>query len=131
MMIPTIASLLMAQAAAAQAPEVAPPACTGPEHAALDFWVGDWDVYPNGRDNLVGHSKIEKLYGGCAIRENWMPLRGGGGGSLSGFDPGTGRWHQTWIGSSPGVVGSKAVRSRARWSCPGGGPVRAPAVRMG
>ena len=27
-----------------------------------------------------------------------------GGGSLTGFDPETGRWHQTWIGSSPGVV---------------------------
>ena len=98
-----LASLLLAQAAAAQAAPP-PPACTAPEHAALDFWVGDWDVYPNGRDTLVAHSKIEKLYGGCAIRENWMPLRGNSGGSLSGFDPATKRWHQTWIGSNPGVV---------------------------
>jgi hypothetical protein len=104
-MILTIASLLLAQAAAVQAAAPPPsPACTAEQHAALDFWVGDWDVYPNGRDNLVAHSKIEKLYGGCAIRENWMPLRGAPGGSLSGFDPATGRWHQTWIGSSPGVV---------------------------
>ena len=29
---------------------------------------------PMARDNLVAHSRIEKLYGGCAIRENWMPL---------------------------------------------------------
>ena len=107
-MILSLASLLLTQAAAAQtspAQPAAPPSCTGPEHAALDFWVGDWDVYPNGKDNLVAHSKIEKLYNGCAIRENWMPLRGNGGGSLSGFDPATGRWHQTWIGSAPGVVG--------------------------
>jgi hypothetical protein len=102
-MILVVASLLLGQAAVAQ---VAPPTptCDGPEYGALDFWVGDWDVYPNGRDNMVAHSKIEKLYGGCAIRENWMPLRGNEGGSLSGFDPGTGRWHQTWIGSAPGVV---------------------------
>ena len=102
-MIVQIASLLLAQAATAQA-ATPPPGCTGEEHAALDFWVGEWDVYPNGRDTLVAHSRIEKLYNGCAIRENWMPLRGAGGGSLTGFDPETGRWHQTWIGSSPGVV---------------------------
>ena len=103
-MMEFIASLLLAQAAAAQATPPPPPPCDGESHAALDFWVGDWDVYPNGRDNLVAHSKIEKLYNGCAIRENWMPLRGNGGGSLSGFDPVTKRWHQTWIGSAPGVV---------------------------
>lgn len=97
-----IASLLIAQAAAGQAPPL--PSCNDPAFAALDFWVGEWDVYPSGKDNLVAHSRIEKLYGGCAIRENWMPLRGNAGGSLSGFDPSTGRWHQTWIGSAPGVV---------------------------
>ena len=102
-MILPLASLLLAQAAAAQVPP-APPPCEGEEYAALDFWVGEWDVYPNGRDNLVARSRIEKLYNGCAIRENWMPLRGAGGGSLSGFDPATQRWHQTWIGSAPGVV---------------------------
>ena len=102
-MITTVASLLLAQAAVAQAP-LPPPSCAGDDFTALDFWVGDWDVYPNGRDTLIAHSKIEKLYGGCAIRENWMPLRGAGGGSLTGFDPATKRWHQTWIGSSLGIV---------------------------
>ena len=96
-----LASLLLSQAAAAQA---APPPCAGPEYAALDFWVGDWDVYRNGNETLVAHSTIEKLYNGCAIRENWLPLRGSPGGSLSGYDPETRRWHQTWIGSTPGVV---------------------------
>lgn len=70
----------------------------------MDFWVGDWDVYPSGKDTLVAHSEIEKLYNGCAIRENWMPLKGADGGSLSEFEPRTGRWHQTWIGSAPGRV---------------------------
>ena len=103
-MITPLASLLLAQAVAAQPASPTPPRCDGEEYSALDFWVGDWDVYPNGQDTLVAHSKIEKLYNGCAIRENWMPLRASPGGSLSGFDPATGRWHQTWIGSSPGVV---------------------------
>ena len=92
------------------------PACEGQEHAAFDFWVGDWDVYPNGRDTLVAHSKIEKLYNGCAIRENWMPLGRTGGGSLNNFVKEDGRWHQTWVDSSNsraefagGLVGGKMV----------------------
>jgi len=101
-MLEIAAALLVAQAAASTPPP--PPACTDAGFAAFDFWVGEWDVYQNGKDALVAHSKVEKLYGGCAIRENWMPLKGAGGGSLSDFEPATGRWHQTWIGSAPGRV---------------------------
>ena len=94
--------------AAATTPLPPPPACDTPAHAAFDFWVGEWDVYPNAADPakapLVAHSKIERLYAGCAIRENWMPLKGGGGGSLNNLDPETGLWHQTWIGGGPGRV---------------------------
>lgn len=112
--MPIIATLLLfAQAAGASTTGTpstppAPPACDAPTHAQFDFWVGDWDVYPNRGDPLraplVAHSRIEKLYAGCAIRENWMPLKGSGGGSLSAVDPATGRWHQVWIGSQPGRV---------------------------
>ncbi len=98
-----LASILL-QAAAPAAPSPALPACDTPQHAEFDFWVGEWDVYPNGSTNKVAESKIERLYSGCAIRENWMPLTVGGGGSLSSLDPVSGRWHQTWIGSSPGRV---------------------------
>ena len=51
-----------------------------PEFHQLDFWVGKWDVYPTGKDKLVAHSLIEKVYG-CGIRENWMPLSNQPGGS--------------------------------------------------
>ena len=101
-MLEIAVALLVAQAAASTPPP--PAACTDPAFAAFDFWVGEWDVYQNGKDTLVAHSRIEKLYGGCAIRENWTPLKGAGGGSLSNFEPATGRWHQTWIGSAPGRV---------------------------
>ena len=107
-MLAIATALLFAQASAAQPasppppPPPSPPTCTGPAYAAFDFWVGDWDVYRSGKDKLVAHSKIEKLYAGCAIRENWMPLKGADGGSLNNLDPATGRWHQTWIGSAPG-----------------------------
>ena len=100
-------SLLLAALMQGAAPAPGPPPvpkCDGPEYAAFDFWVGDWAVYPNGKDKQVAESRIEKLYAGCAIRENWMPLKAPGGGSLSGYDPATGQWSQTWIGGGPGPV---------------------------
>ena len=77
-----------------------PPACTAPEHRQFDFWVGSWDVYPTGKPEPVARSLVEKLYAGCTIRENWMPLKGTGGGSLNMYDPADRRWHQTWHDSS-------------------------------
>ena len=100
-------ALLLAQAEQPAAPAPTPPAppkCEGAAYAAFDFWVGDWDVFPAGKDSPIARSRIEKLYGGCAVRENWMPLKGTGGGSLSGYDPVSNQWTQTWIGSAPGPV---------------------------
>lgn len=91
----------------AQAPAPAaapPPACTDASHRAFDFWVGKWDVYPTGKPRLVAHSLIENLYDGCGIRENWMPLRGNTGGSLSSYDSFDKRWHQRWIDGQGSVV---------------------------
>lgn len=81
-------------------PAPPPPACETPEHRQFDFWVGRWDVYPTGTDQLVAHSLIERLYGGCAIRENWMPLQGAGGGSLNSWRPAERRWRQLWTDSA-------------------------------
>lgn len=77
-------------------PAPPPPACTAPEHRQFDFWVGYWDVYPTGKDKLVAHSLIERLYAGCTIRENWMPLNNNNGGSLNMYDPADKKWHQLW-----------------------------------
>lgn len=77
-------------------PAPPPPACTAPEHRRFDFWVGRWDVYPTGTRQLIARSLIERLYAGCAIRENWMPLQGPGGGSLNAWRPAERRWRQTW-----------------------------------
>ena len=104
-MNPLLSALALVTAQASSAGAAAPPPeCSGAGFDAFDFWVGEWDVYPNGKDTLVAHSRIEKLYGGCAIRESWMPLKGTGGGSLSNYEPEIGRWHQDWVGSAPGRV---------------------------
>lgn len=101
----------------AQTTPIAPPtACTTVERGQFDFWVGKWDVYPTGKDRLVAHSLIEKLYGGCAIRENWMPLGASGGGSLSSYDPKTAKWRQTWVDSSGATVVFEGAGPGRRWS---------------
>lgn len=74
-------------------------ACTAPGYRQFDFWVGEWEVTPNGTDKIVAHSLIESLYGGCAIRENWMPLTREDGGSLNSFLPALGVWRQIWTDS--------------------------------
>ena len=87
--------LILALAFQAAAAPPVPPACQGPEHAQFDFWVGEWSVTTTGSDQPVATSRIEKLYGGCAVRENWSPLSGSAGGSLNSFYEG--KWRQTWV----------------------------------
>lgn len=97
-------AIMLAQSSPALSTPPPPPACDSEAHAAFDFWVGEWTVTPSGAETPIAESRIERLYSGCAIRENWMPFNGRDGGSLNALDPQTGRWHQTWIGSSSGRV---------------------------
>lgn len=111
-----------APAAAAATPSAAA-ACTSAEHRQFDFWVGRWDVYGR-KGKLQAHSLIEKLYDGCGIRENWMPLAGSGGGSLNIYLPGEKHWEQFWIdsqGSRALFVGGwngKAIVIQGKWGGP-------------
>jgi len=83
------------------APSGPPPGCTSAESKQFDFWVGQWEVFPAKQpDKKVADSLIEKLYLGCAIRENWMPLQGGAGGSLNAYNPEEKTWRQTWLDAS-------------------------------
>ncbi|MFC7537675.1 hypothetical protein ACFQPG_09895 [Sphingomonas sp. GCM10030256] len=107
---------IVALALQAAAPPAAQQGCTAPQARQFDFSVGRWDVFPTGKTTLVAHSLIEKLYGGCAIGENWIPLKGSAGGSLSNFDEHDARWHQTWVDSNGsrvefdgGLTGGKMV----------------------
>jgi hypothetical protein len=89
----------------------APGPCDTSGHRQFDCWVGDWDVYRTDKDQLVAHSKIEKLYGGCAIRENWMPFTGPSGGSLNSFRVKSGDWVQVWTDASNALN-----EYRGRWN---------------
>lgn len=111
---------LTAGTAHAQTPT--PPApCETAEHRAFDFWVGEWSVSRADTNAKVAESRIEKLYGGCAIRENWMPTVGTGGGSLNVYDPQIRLWRQSWADSSgawvdfSGGIVDKAVVLTGLW----------------
>lgn len=111
--IGALLALTAAPALAQTPPSPPPPACQSEAHRAFDFWVGKWDVYPTAQpDKLVAHSLIERLYKGCAVRENWMPLSGNDGGSLNSYvgGPVAEGWRQTWIGS-----GGERVDFKGGW----------------
>ena len=83
----------------AAAPAQAEQACATPAHHAFDFWVGRWDVFDTHSGDIAGHSLIERLYQGCAIRENWSE-DGFSGGSLNHYSTKDGEWRQVWTDSS-------------------------------
>lgn len=100
----SIFAALLSMSTTSSVGQTAPLGCRLPEHRQFDFWVGRWDVFPTGKDKLVAHSLIENLYGGCVIRENWMPLSGTEGGSLNTYDPEDKHWHQVWMDAANGRV---------------------------
>lgn len=77
------------------------PCMTIPQAREFDFWVGEWDVYPNGASMLIGHSKVEVASGGCMILENWTALGPvpNTGKSINYVNTTTGKWEQHWVGS--------------------------------
>lgn len=115
-------ALLFAEARAAAAPSE--PVCRRTEAArALDFWVGDWDVYVAGRP--AGRDRVVRELDGCALTELWFedPAAGANaqpdGKSLFAFDAREELWRQVWItrdSSQPGGVKFKALRRRSAGS---------------
>jgi hypothetical protein len=70
--------------------------CAGGAYRQFDFWVGDWNVYgPAG--GLAAGSHVVTDLDGCAVVENWMPVSGRRGRSLSSWDAESGVWRQTWV----------------------------------
>jgi len=99
-----VALLIAAGAADGQlsppVPRPPPQNCTAPEHRQLDFWVGNWNVYRTGTQEMAGVSRVERIYNDCAIQESWSPFDMNAGGSLSSYDRAAGAWRQTWVDST-------------------------------
>ncbi|MEW6320859.1 MAG: amidohydrolase family protein [Acidobacteriota bacterium] len=92
------------QAAATPPPT---PDCSAPVYRQFDFWLGEWDVVPNGVTLAPGQKPssnvITSAHGGCVLVENWRAASGGTGTSLNIYDRSRGQWHQTWTDSSGGL----------------------------
>ena len=91
----TIIFLLGTGLCFAQKPPVS--SCSFPEASQFDFWVGEWDAIYS--DTLKpAYNKITKPYDNCIIEENFSdPNSGFKGKSVSGYDPQTKKWQQTWV----------------------------------
>jgi hypothetical protein len=91
-----IVALIWASAGAALA-DASP--CGSAAHHQFDFWIGRWDVFETQTGKPAGRSLIERIYDGCALRENWSEP-GFTGGSLNHYSTEDGRWRQTWTDSA-------------------------------
>jgi hypothetical protein len=81
-----------------------PSQCENPKAHEFDFWIGNWTVYKNGTDQIVGYNNIVPVIGGCGIQENWKSAGGNTGTSLNKFNFGKGKWQQFWIDDSGGTL---------------------------
>src|SRR5690606_18437779 len=96
-----VALIALCFAPAASAQQQTPPNCGAPEHRAFDFWIGEWDAYVTGTDNLAGRSSIRSVDGGCVITEHWQSVGSPySGRSLNSYDRTTGQWNQFWVDST-------------------------------
>jgi ketosteroid isomerase-like protein len=72
--------------------------CGGSHAHELDFWVGDWDVFDApSPSKSVAHVRVDRVLGGCALREEYEDTTGLKGQSLSLYDESRGQWHQSWV----------------------------------
>ena len=93
-------------------PANAPAPCDGdPAYHALDFWLGEWDVFDIKSGENDGTNRIEKILKGCALIENWKEAASEGEGkSLFYYQPAKAEWRQVWVTDS-GPMKEKAAQS--------------------
>ena len=71
-------------------------ACDSPEHARLDFWIGEWDVSTES-GAVVAQTSVQRTLEGCAVEQTWAASDGMRARGLFFYFERTGRWHLTWI----------------------------------
>lgn len=74
-------------------------ACCTENHTAFDFWEGKWEV-TNSDGTKAGTNTIEKIQGGCILKENWIGSSGSTGTSLNFYNLKTEQWEQLWVDNS-------------------------------
>ena len=76
------------------------PCLYAPEYRQFDFWIGEWDVIPNGAPATTppSSSSIQLILDGCVIFENWQS-NGYSGKSFNQYDAAAKKWRQFWVDS--------------------------------
>ncbi len=99
-----LAALALAAPAFAQTPP-RPPTCEASEHRAFDFWIGEWDVFVTGGEQLAGRSTIASEDRGCVITEHYESTRAPfTGRSLNMYDRAERQWVQVWMDSQGDIT---------------------------
>ena len=85
--------------------------CSAKEYAQFDFWVGSWEVTnPNG--SMAGSNKIEKIQGGCVLKENWTSATPGyTGTSYNFYNAAKKQWEQMWVDNQGGSLHLKGHKT--------------------
>jgi hypothetical protein len=96
--------LIASQTAAAQQKGPPPSPCKSkPEYRQFDFWVGEWDVF-NPQGKQAGTNSVQLILNDCVVFENWTGAGGGSGKSFNAYNRAKGKWQQTWVDSTGGVL---------------------------
>lgn len=75
--------------------------CDSEEAHQFDFWIGEWDVYKNGTDTLLGHNIIKPVAKACALLESWNSIDNQTiGSSINKYNFEKGKWQQMWVDNS-------------------------------
>lgn len=72
--------------------------CASAEYHDFDFWVGDWDVFDvSDPKTKVAKVRVDRILGGCVLREDYQDTSGHKGQSFSIYDVSQKAWHQSWV----------------------------------
>lgn len=73
------------------------PCLHDPAYSQFDFWLGEWDVRPNGASASTppASNVVRKILDGCVVLEDWAGQYRGQ--SFNIFDASDTKWHQTWV----------------------------------
>ena len=71
--------------------------CNAPEYRQFDFWIGDWDAFDVGSPTVVARTRVDRILGGCVLREDYDGADGHQGQSFSIYDASRKVWHQSWV----------------------------------
>jgi len=79
-------------------PQAPPNTCATAPYRALDFWIGEWDVFDRASNQRAGQSSISLHDDGCVLEEVWTGVTPHDTGrSLNMYDITTGKWLQFWM----------------------------------